>query len=424
MNFAKRSLKDRLAGKCLFIGTPCFGAQVFLNFHAALVDTVLYLRDHGVPFVYPPCGGDSLVQRARNVMVGKFLQSPATHLLFIDADIGWKPQDVLKLLAGDKDICGAVYPKKCYPIEWPANPFHNEGELEVDDDTKWLRWRDMPTGFLMISRKCIEDMVSRHPEWKCVFDPGTGQPEPFSYSLFDCFTDADGTYLSEDFGFCRRAQKDGYKVWCDPTISLSHFGGHMFQAGCLADTMFQQAEESIEGWMSPDELRWLKAAAARMDSVVEIGSWKGRSTHALASACKGPVYAVDTWQGSPEDLVGPNAPHAEAVYGDIFSQFMDNLKDCQNVEPIRGESSRVAATFGPQIGACRDEDRPAFVDMVFIDGSHEYEAVKADIEAWGSKAQRLICGHDWDRPGVQRAVKEAFGHRATLAAGSIWQVWL
>ena len=163
--------------------------------------------------------------------------------------------------------------------------------------------------------------------------------------------------------------------------------------------------------MSPGEIRWLKAAAKTMQSIIEIGSWKGRSTHALASACKGKVYAVDTWLGSPEDLIGPDAPHAEARTGDIYSQFLANVTDCPNVVPIQSESVAAAAVV-------------ADADMVFIDASHEYASVKADIDAWFPKSKKLICGHDYNHPGVELAVREAFGGRATVAEGSIWQVWL
>ena len=429
MDFERRSLQERLAGKILCIATPRYGGQSYINYDTAFVDTQTLLMENQIPFMVIPSGGDSLVQRARNVLVARFLETTATHLLFIDADIGWKPKDIIKLLAADKDIAGGIYPMKTYPESWPMN-WHRDEELTFDDDTKWIAAKDLPTGFLMVSRRCIEDMISKHPEWKCRFDPSSGKEEPFSYALFDCFIDDHGIYLSEDFGFSRRAQADGYTCWADTTIALTHMGPHLFDFGCIADKLFPPAEMKIEGWMTPAELRWLKSAAASMGSIVEIGCWKGRSTHALASSCKGPVYAVDTWGGSPGELDGA---HAEALHGRVYEQFVENLSDCNNVIIMREDSVTASQHFGysPKRVSCftddgmyHEEDFDGSIDMVFIDASHEYEDVKADIEAWRPKARRLICGHDYNWPGVKRAVDEAFGGRATIAEGSIWQVWL
>jgi hypothetical protein len=408
MDWNEQTLAERLRGKSIFFATPAFGAQVYLNYHISMLQTLTLLAELHVGYQHAPTGGDSLVHRARNVLVGKFLESDCTHMMCIDADIGWQSHDVVKLLAGCKDIVGGIYPKKCYPLAWPANFFVKDEELKVDPDTHWLAAKDLPTGFLLVSRHAIKSMIEKHPEWKCTFDPEHAS-EPNSYSIFDCYTDDDGVYLSEDFAFCRRAQAEGFMTWADPTIVLTHFGGHMFGGSCIADWILPQAETEIEGWMAGDELRWLKTAAARMDSACEIGSWKGRSTHALLSKITGPVYAVDHWQGSPDDLEGA---HCEAAAGgDIFGEFMKNVGEFPNLVVVKGDSGEVAEKI-PQ------------VDMVFIDGSHRYEDVKRDIELYRPKAKSLICGHDFQMPGVKRAVKEIFGPRAQGAAGSIWQVWL
>jgi len=453
MNFTENTLAARLKGKSIFFATPCYGAVACLNYQTSMQATTHLLRSLGVDWKYPPSGGDSLVPRARNNIVARFLESYCTHMMHIDADIGWEAVNVVKMLAGDVDIVGAIYPKKCYPIEWPANPFHDEPFIR-HEDTGWLAWKHLPTGFLLIKREVITSMVAKHPEWKTKFDP-TNDEEPNGYALFDCFDSGhdtrtllaqtrakllelaasplklqdavsvhhdlnviadeikqpeDPVYLSEDFAFCERAHADGYITWCGPTIALSLFGVHLFRGGCYADAVFKQPEEKIEGWMSPDELRWLKSAATDMDSIIEIGSWKGRSTHALLSKCKGPVYAVDTWQGSPEDI---ETHHAEAKQGGILDQFIANVGHFANLNVCEANSQDTGLL----------ESLPE-VDMVFIDGSHEYEAVKADIDAYKGKARKLICGHDSDRPSVQRAVAEVFGKKASIAAGSIWQVWL
>lgn len=162
----------------------------------------------------------------------------------------------------------------------------------------------------------------------------------------------------------------------------------------------------IQGWMASNELLWLEECARRMDSVAEIGCWKGRSTYSLAEHCPGPVYAVDHWLGSEDERMGP---HKEATERDIFADFMGNVGHFPNLRVRRGASTEVAATL-------------PMVDMAFIDAGHRYEDVVADLDAWAPKTLRLLAGHDYDYPGVGRAVKERFGDRVKGGPGSIWYV--
>jgi tetratricopeptide (TPR) repeat protein/glycosyltransferase involved in cell wall biosynthesis len=161
---------------------------------------------------------------------------------------------------------------------------------------------------------------------------------------------------------------------------------------------FPYADRLIDGWMLYPELLWLYETAERMQSVVEVGSWKGRSTHAIASGCRrGEVWAVDHFRGSK----GEEVQHAEAANPEnIYRQFLNNTEELNNLHILRMGSLEAAERF---------DDHS--VDMVFIDAGHTYEDVKADIEAWLPKARILIAGHDFapEWPGVRRAVTERFG---------------
>lgn len=151
----------------------------------------------------------------------------------------------------------------------------------------------------------------------------------------------------------------------------------------------------IWGWMTPEQLDWLGAQAAGMQSVVEVGSLRGRSAFALLTACDGPVYCIDPW---PEH----------------YRSFMAQCGHFPNLVAIRGSSPEAAAQVPD-------------VDMVFLDGDHEYEGVVADIEAWLPKTRTLLCGHDYghpEYPGVAEAVDEILGDRMELAGpGSLQSIW-
>lgn len=172
--------------------------------------------------------------------------------------------------------------------------------------------------------------------------------------------------------------------------------------------MSQEYNNDIDGWMSVEELNWLYNTAKNMDSIVEIGCWKGRSTHALCSGCKGKVYAVDHFKGS----TGEEEAHKEAQEKDIRKEFEKNMEGFNNLTLLPISSKEAMEKF-------KDKE----VDMVFIDGSHDYESVKEDIEGWLPKCKKLISGHDFsvDWEGVQRAVKEKFGDQIDVV-DTIWIV--
>jgi predicted O-methyltransferase YrrM len=162
---------------------------------------------------------------------------------------------------------------------------------------------------------------------------------------------------------------------------------------------------NIEGWMNEDELSFLFTISKKTKTVVEVGSWKGKSTHALLCGCNGTVIAVDHFQGSQFER--ENA-HLEAVNGDVYSQFMKNVGSFKNLKVFKTDSLSASKEF-------KDKS----VDMVFIDGGHTYEEVKADIEAWLPKTKKMICGHDYGFEGVIKAVQEQFGNNFNTVS-SIW----
>jgi predicted O-methyltransferase YrrM len=167
------------------------------------------------------------------------------------------------------------------------------------------------------------------------------------------------------------------------------------------------ASEAIEGFMSADELSWLYEWAKKMETIVEIGCWKGRSTSALAQGCPGYVYTVDHFGGSPSELDGA---HEEVKWGDIFAVAQNNLVPFKNVKILKMPSLDASRLFTDYS-----------VDMVFIDGEHTTEAVLTDLAAWSKKAKKVLCGHDRDFEGVSKALA-IFGIPFSPGAGSLWQM--
>jgi predicted O-methyltransferase YrrM len=172
--------------------------------------------------------------------------------------------------------------------------------------------------------------------------------------------------------------------------------------------------EKIFGWMHPAELLWLAYQARKHKVIVEIGSFQGRSTRALADNTDGVVYAIDTWEGSPEHQSMPESKN-------LLSRFCSNMEDLRNVVPLELDSlsgAQWAKTLHP--------------DMIFIDARHDYESVKADVEAWRPLLAPggLLCGHDFgDVPNTNTPTDEEWGVARAVqdlipdfqrGAGSIW----
>lgn len=175
----------------------------------------------------------------------------------------------------------------------------------------------------------------------------------------------------------------------------------------LDNVRFKYTYDCIPGEMLRGELNWLFETAQQMGSIVEVGSWKGRSTHALLSGCRGTVHAVDHFLGC--ETAAGKCTRENAVLENVFQEFQKNVGYLKNLKIHKMSSIEAAKNF---------EDKS--IDMIFIDADHSYESLKADIEAWLPKVKRLICGHDYSEstPGVERAVREKFDQVKTIH--SIW----
>jgi hypothetical protein len=237
----------------LVIATPCFGGQVSAVYAASLFKLQKAMRgyrDFNLKILFKD--GDALITRARASLVSQFLEDEsATHLLFVDADIGFEPEQVLRLIECGAEMSAAVYPIK--RIDWArvkssieaARPDPAAAALkyvfEVDDPNAvtekggFVKVRYAGTGFLMIRRSALEQMCARYPQLQYQrdhsIDAATVSDKRFA--LFECMIGDDGTYLSEDFAFCKRWIDIGGEIWADLGSKLRHVGPMTF-AGDLS----------------------------------------------------------------------------------------------------------------------------------------------------------------------------------------------
>ena len=264
MAFEVKVSIEELRKRKLFLATPMYGGNCVGMYTRAIADLSAVCAKYGIPLQLYFLFNESLITRARNYCADEFLRSDATHMLFIDSDIGFNPQDVLALLAmqdddSDYDVIGAPYPKKC--ISWEKikmavdkgvadedpnklekfvgdyvfNPRNGQREIPIGEPVEVM---EMGTGFMMIRRKTFDKYKEVFPHLH--YKPDHIRTEAFDgtreiMAYFDCIIDpVSKRYLSEDYMFCYNVQKAGMKVWFCPWMQTQHVGTYVF-GGSLAD---------------------------------------------------------------------------------------------------------------------------------------------------------------------------------------------
>lgn len=226
-----------LVGRKLFIAVPAYDFKVPVKMLGSLIQFDRMCREHGIGFELGTISGCSVVSRARNLLANDFLKSECDTMLFIDADMTFNPNDIIRLLAWtskpDRNIVGGVgCARKKQTTYYSMLDQDEDGNLLMDR-MGLVRAKRMGTGFMMIQREVIETLTAAHPEWE-YHDASANRD---LHSLFDFMSTREG-YIGEDYLFCDRARAHGFEVWIDPTIKLGHMGLHEFEGDFGNDILY------------------------------------------------------------------------------------------------------------------------------------------------------------------------------------------
>lgn len=434
------------------IGVPHLG-----NIPGYFVDSL------GALASYPP-GAISIVRvenkpidEARNLIVRTFLENKdATHLFFMDSDMTFPREALARLLSRQKDIVGGVYfARTDTPIphfydfaredergvtwyrakaaeytgwldEHPEQAAFAPNHVFTDSPHSMVQCDAIATGCLLISRRVFEAMS----------DP-----------WFECWP---GMMGGEDFKFCAAARSAGFDVWADLSVHCGHevklsFMGRTEFIDCydiggpdqhdFNDPVLIEAgpngrrvvlgrqdgfefPDKVEGYLTHVEGRKLFEAAQRVPSdglIVELGSYKGKSTICLAQAGR-KVWAVDHFEGEQlevlDDKKSVHSDHLAGNYKDELRLNLTNAGVADNVRVIDEDTHLGPSSLGHTA-----------IDLLFIDAAHDYQSVKADVAAWEPhmKPEGVIAFHDTNFPGVERVLTECGqrGWRHIDHAGSL-----
>ena len=219
----------------LFIATPAFGHQVTTNYANSLLKFVSTSHPKlAVSSAVHLQSGMALVTQARNNCVAYFLNSDCTHFLFIDADIGFEPEAIFRLIEKDVPLCLTPYPVKGYgannQLQFIVH-FPDKDNVRIDKDG-FAEITAGPTGFMMIKREVFTKLAEKYPERKTINKQLVGNKvetmEKGWYKFFETAQDPENGYLGEDIAFCRLWTNIGGKIYADTQTPLTHFGSHAF----------------------------------------------------------------------------------------------------------------------------------------------------------------------------------------------------
>ena len=239
------------------VSTPAYGGLLCEGyFHGVLKLSSLFAQQKDWRLYINTMGNESLITRARNTLVAQFLDlcekepEEHTHLMFIDADIGFTAAGVKRMVDFDKDIVTGVYPRKS--IDWKSIEENSKkGDFEmleqkalgyninfanpknIQMDKGFVEVLDSATGFMLIKKEVFFKLKKAFPYLKYTTDQiinGQVFKSQNCYAFFDCIIDEKSNrYLSEDYAFCRLWQKVNGKIYADLMSPLSHYGTYAFK---------------------------------------------------------------------------------------------------------------------------------------------------------------------------------------------------
>jgi len=238
----------------IFVAVPMYGGMCTGYFTQSMLTLGPVLNQNGYDMAFSAIFNESLIQRGRNALVHGFMQRPeCTHLMFIDADIKFNPQDIIKMIEADKDIICGIYPKKeinWVEVEKAVKEGVPTGRLKTRTASVVVNLKDYAgsvtvpvnepveifnggTGFMLIKRSTFDTLknhVASYNNDVLFLDGGISKDRITEY--FACAIEP-GTerLLSEDYYFCWKAREAGLSVWAAPWVQLGHFGSYLFEGG-------------------------------------------------------------------------------------------------------------------------------------------------------------------------------------------------
>ena len=236
----------------IFVATPMYGGMCAGFYTQAIIQLLTTCQANGVDVEYSFMFNESLITRARNSLTHTFMKTDCSHLMFIDADIKFRAEDVIHMIRAEKDILCGIYPKK--EINWysvkaamdrgvPFDQLKSHTGSFVVNLVNYVGEVTVPvnqpveifnggTGFMLIKREVFDKLGESVPSYSNdVVDLGgkMKQSEPIKEFFTTSIEPGTNRLLSEDYHFCRIWRETGGQVHAAPWCQLSHIGTYAFE---------------------------------------------------------------------------------------------------------------------------------------------------------------------------------------------------
>ena len=219
----------------VYVATPCYD-MMRVETCVSLLDTFSALGGSGIECKFKSVKS-SLVTHGRNLLTCGFLDSGFDYMLFVDADVEFKPEAVMRMLVPKKDIICTPYRVKEESIKY-AVKFKDPDFVKIEP-FDLVEIEEGPAGLMMIHRKVFERLMDKHPELKINFDEATRKKmneeigavedaiDRYMYNFWDTTFHLDtGEWKGEDLSFCALAHGAGFKLYANLDSGTTHHGSY------------------------------------------------------------------------------------------------------------------------------------------------------------------------------------------------------
>ena len=231
----------------LVVGTPMFGGMCCSQYVSSLIGLKEGMMQHGHQMTPMFIGNESLIPRARNLIAHLFLKTDASHLLFMDADQEFRPNDVALMIKANKDIITGIVPMK--GINWKGiekavkakkkeyEPYTgifnfqplNKHKFKKQEEPFQIKYGG--SGMMLIKREVFEKLL---PETDYYENGGASIGKAKVYNFFKV-ENINKELLSEDYSFCQKYSSIGGTIWAAPWCRVGHFGSYCFRGNYIDD---------------------------------------------------------------------------------------------------------------------------------------------------------------------------------------------
>lgn len=320
-NIMRLGASQATAERRAFLAIPA-GSHVHPQLVQCVTQTDRAFKEAGISLEVEIIYGHCHVDDCRNLLVRDFLESDAQDMLFVDSDIGWRADDLVRLVKHDADVVAGIYPYKSDNLDFPCTLIPGEilsrnGLIEV---------LGVPGGFLRMSRTALEKLESVSQQYLNT----PMEVDRRRVAIIFERTLENSIRYSGDYAFCRKWRALGGKVYIDPMMRFSHFGDKEYR-GCFGDFLkaraglgFERLKEITNGTETDDTLvalfeEWgndwsagvefqqvaMMLAREATGQIIEFGS--GLSTLVMAAANPYvPIHALESdaiWASKLNDVL-------------------------------------------------------------------------------------------------------------------------